>query len=84
MDHTSHKSEFPSAFFCFVFVCWFWFFCFFFFFPNRKQVPFVKNTLSDEHVEIIHGKKKVIMNGYTFVCRWGAWMILLLLLLLQL
>lgn len=35
--------------------------CFFFFFlfPNRKQVPFVKNTLSDENVEIILGKKKI-------------------------
>lgn len=31
---------------------------FFFLFQNRKQVPFVKNTLSDENIEIILGKKK--------------------------
>lgn len=48
MDHTLCKSEFLS-FFIFIF-------------PNRKQVAFVKNTLSDEYVEIIlgggGGKKK--------------------------
>lgn len=89
MDHTSCRCEFLFLFG--VLVCWFWFvgfvvfFCFFFFlFPNRKQVPFVKNTLSDENVEIILGKKNLIMNGNTFVCRWGEWMILLLRLLSQL
>lgn len=41
MDHTLCKSEFLS-FFIFIF-------------PNRKRVAFVKNTLSDEYVEIILG-----------------------------
>lgn len=57
------------------------------FFSNRKQVAFVKNTLSDEYVEIILGgkkKKNLIMNGNTFVCHWGKSMILLLQLLSQL
>lgn len=62
MDHTSCRCEFLFLFG--VLVCWFWFvgfvvfFVFFFLFQNRKQVPFVKNTLSDENVEIILGKKK--------------------------
>lgn len=32
------------------------------FFSNRKQVAFVKNTLSDEYVEIILGGKKKKSN----------------------
>lgn len=74
MDHTLCKSEFLS-FFIFIF-------------PNRKQVAFVKNTLSDEYVEIILGgggeKRNLIISGNTFVCHWGKWMVLLLQLLLQL
>lgn len=42
MDHTLCKSEFLS-FLIFIF-------------PNRKRVAFVKNTLSDEYVEIILGE----------------------------
>lgn len=64
-----------------------------FIFPNRKRVAFVKNTLSDEYVEIILGeggvggrekKNNLILNGNTFFCHWGKLMVLLLQLHLQL
>lgn len=54
MDHTLCRSEFLILLF--------------FFFPNRKQVAFVKNTLSDEYIEIILGGQKIINYEWKHIC----------------